>query len=188
MNGFKDDTEQKFIKLYQAYVDEIYQFICMRTGLNKEFAEDMTQDIFLSVYKGLKGFKGLCSERTWIYKIAKNKLNDYYRKMYTQNMRLVELDEQLDAGFYDSGQDLEQFVVTNFEKQRVSNCLNKLPQLYKISLILKYVDGMSTRQIAAIAEKSEKATESILTRARKAFIYQYQSSEYKEESENEEKI
>ena len=63
--------EQKFISIYKAYVDEIYQYIFLRTGYDVSLAEDLTQDIFLEVYKGINGFRGLCSERTWVFKIAK---------------------------------------------------------------------------------------------------------------------
>lgn len=52
--------EQKFISIYKAYVDEIYQYIFLRTGYDVSLAEDLTQDIFLEVYKGINGFRGLC--------------------------------------------------------------------------------------------------------------------------------
>lgn len=45
--------EQKFISIYKAYVDEIYQYIFLRTGYDVSLAEDLTQDIFLEVYKGI---------------------------------------------------------------------------------------------------------------------------------------
>jgi RNA polymerase sigma-70 factor (ECF subfamily) len=82
MSIFKDEREQKFISMYRSYVDEVYQYVFLRSGLNQVLAEDLTQEIFLDVYRGFSVFKGLCSERTWIFKIAKNKMNDLYRKQY----------------------------------------------------------------------------------------------------------
>lgn len=52
----KTEQDQKFISVYRAHVDEVYQFIYLRTGLNQTVAEDVTQDIFTEVYK--KGFQG----------------------------------------------------------------------------------------------------------------------------------
>jgi RNA polymerase sigma-70 factor (ECF subfamily) len=67
----------------------------MRAGLNQAAAEDITQEVFTDVYKGLSGFKGLCSERTWVFKIARNKLNDFYRKQYNSGFELVEIDDNM---------------------------------------------------------------------------------------------
>jgi len=70
--------EEKFISLYQAFVNEIYQYVFLRTGMDTALAEDITQDIFIDVFKSMGEFKGLCSNRTWIFRIAKNKLFDFY--------------------------------------------------------------------------------------------------------------
>ena len=75
MSVFKEEREQKFISVYHSYVSEIYQYVYLRTGMKKALAEDITQDIFMDVYRGMSGFKGLSSERTWIFKIARNKLS-----------------------------------------------------------------------------------------------------------------
>ena len=64
------NTEQKFISIYKAYVDEIYQYIFLRTGFDVSLAEDLTQDTFLEVYKSINRFRGLCSERTWVLQAA----------------------------------------------------------------------------------------------------------------------
>ncbi len=63
--------EEQFRLLYEAYSKEIYQYVFIRTGLEVTRAEDITQDIFLEVFRSLERFKGLCSERTWIFKLTK---------------------------------------------------------------------------------------------------------------------
>lgn len=50
------------------------------------------ENIFMDVYRGISGFKGLTSERTWIFKIARNKLNDFYQKQYSPKFEVVEID------------------------------------------------------------------------------------------------
>lgn len=173
--------EEKFISIYKKTVDEVYQFIFLRVGFDESIAEDMTQDIFLDVFKGMNGFKGLCSERTWIFKIAKNKLYDFYRKRYNQTAQLVEIDNQLAEQLSDDKQDIEQYMEIVFETQAVCDSLNSLPPHYKIILLLKYIDNKSIKQIAEIVHRSPKAIESLLKRARNAFLEQYQSSQEKEE-------
>ena len=181
MSIFNDDREQKFLFVYRTYIDEIYQYIYLRTGLNRALAEDISQEIFLDVYKGLVGFKGLCSERTWVYKIAKNKLNDFYRMQYRQKIELIEIDSQISEQVDDPSQNIQEAVIKTFEREKVRDCLNGLPEQYKLVLILKYIDDKSVKDIARIVEKSPKAVESILQRAKTAFIKNYSQYEEKEE-------
>lgn len=180
MNMAKNRKEEKFISLYRAFVDEIYRYVFLRTGLDASLAEDMTQDIFLDVFKGLNEFKGLCSDRTWVFKIAKNKLFDFYRKQYSQKVEFVDIDDPLTECLNDPEQDTEKLMESALESKIVYDCLNRIPGHYKITLMLKYVDGKSVKQIAEIADKSPKAIESLLQRSKNAFIKDYQLSRKKE--------
>lgn len=181
MSIFNDDREQKFISVYRTYVDEVYQYVYLRTGLNQALAEDISQEIFLDVYKGLSGFKGLCSERTWVYKITKNKLNDFYRRQYSQKKELIEIDSDFAEQLDDPLQNIQEAVIKTFEREKVRDCLNGLLEQYKLVLILKYIDEKSVKDIAHIVGKSPKAVESILQRAKTAFIKSYSQYEEKEE-------
>lgn len=180
MDMTENRKEEKFISLYQTFVDDIYRYIFLRTGLDAALAEDMTQDVFLDVFKGLNGFRGLCSERTWVFKIAKNKLFDYYRKQYGKKLEYVDINDPLTEKLYDPEQDAEMLMESALESEIVCDCLNRIPGHYRITLILKYVDGKSVKQIAEIVDKSPKAIESMLQRSKNAFIKEYQSSRKKE--------
>lgn len=180
MSIYKDEQEQKFITIYRTYVDEIYQYVYLRLGLNHALAEDLTQEIFLDVYRGLSGFKGLCSERTWIFRITKNKLNDFYRKQYRPKFELVDIDDSTVENVVDSSDDVQDLMIRSFEKENVRACLNELSEQYRIVLVLKYIDEQSVKNIAYIVGKSPKAIESILQRAKKAFIKSYTRYEEKE--------
>ena len=48
------EKEQRFAALYAVYIDEIYRYVYLRTGLHQATAEDLTQEIFLDVFKGLE--------------------------------------------------------------------------------------------------------------------------------------
>jgi len=180
MDMAKNRKEEKFISLYRDLVDEIYRYVFLRTGMDRALAEDMTQEIFLDVFKGLGKFKGLCSSRTWIFRIAKNKLFDFYRKQYRQKIEFVDLDDPLSGGLSDPEQDTEKLMEAALESQMVCDCLNRIPEHYRITLILKYVDGKSVKQIAELTDKSSKAIESLLHRAKNAFIQEYRLALKKE--------
>ena len=166
-------TEQRFIDLYHSYIDEVYHFIYLRSGFDAPVAEDITQDIFLDVFKGLDKFRGLCSQRTWVYKIARNKLSDFYRKQYSKGYETCDIDKA--QHLLDSTQDIDLQMEKAFEARFVRECLGKLASQYRILLLMKYADGKSVNQIAEITNKSHKATESMLQRAKKAFINEFKS-------------
>ncbi|NLU31597.1 MAG: RNA polymerase sigma factor [Clostridiaceae bacterium] len=180
MNMAENRREEKFISLYENFVDEICRYVFLRTGLDAGLAEDITQDIFLDVYKCMDEFKGLCSNRTWVFRIARNKLVDFYRKQYSQKVELVDINDPLTGNLSIPEQDTESIIESALESRMVCDCLNRIPEHYRITLILKYVDGKSVKQIAELADKSAKAIESILQRAKTAFIKEYRSAQKKE--------
>lgn len=176
----KQNSEKQFKRIYTQYVDEIYQYVFLRTGLNAGIAEDLTQDIFLDVFKGLSRFKGLSSERTWVYKITRNKVNDFYRKHYRQGLESTHLEDDRTAEIGDPKQDLDDLVEKTFESACIIDCLNQLPEHYKLVLLLKYIDARSVKEIATITDKSPKAIENILLRAKAGFIKAYQTQQAEE--------
>lgn len=184
MSEQDNEKEQRFVKVYKAYVDEVYQFIFTRSGFDSTIAEDITQDIFLDIFKGLNRFKGLCSERTWVFKIARNKLNDFYRKQYGQRFDTCEIDEADQIS--DPQQNITLQLEKSYESLVVRDCLNKLSLHYRIILLMKYADGKSVKQIAENLNKTPKAIESMLQRAKGTFIKEYQMVKEKEECWDEE--
>ncbi len=70
---------EAFGDLISPYEKKIYNY-CLRMTKRREDAEDLTQEVFVRVYKGLKGFKGNSQFSTWIFRIAHNICIDHYRK------------------------------------------------------------------------------------------------------------
>jgi len=167
--------EQKFTDTYEAFVDEVYGFFYVRIGFDTALAEDLTQEVFLVVFRELSGFKSRSSVRTWIFGIARNKLNDFYRDRCRRKPETCGLDEA-DA-LCDPEQDACALAEKSFESDCVRNCLEKLTWHYQMILTLKYLDDYSIKQIAQTAGISAKAAESMLFRAKTAFIREYKTEE-----------
>lgn len=77
----------------------------------------------------------------------------------------------------DHNQDIQAGFIQSYESNRVKECLQSLPQPYGIVLTLKYIDEKSVKEIAAMLFRTPKAIESILQRAKSAFIKAYKSKE-----------
>ena len=106
MNGGEAmEQEQKWIRaiqrrnsqdaaeqLIQSYYDEIYRFVCRQTG-SKEDDMDLTQSIFIAVLRALPGYRAeRASFRTWLYRIAANKVIDTRRKARPVSIPIQEME------------------------------------------------------------------------------------------------
>lgn len=80
--------------IIKAYYKEIYVYIYKQL-LDKELSLDITQEVFINMIKSIDIYdKKKCSFRTWLYKIASNKIIDYYRsKSYKKLLKLQSIDE-----------------------------------------------------------------------------------------------
>ena len=84
----RDAAEQ----LIRSYYDEIYRFVCRQTG-SKEDAMDLTQSIFIAVLRALPGYRAeRASFRTWLYRIAANKVIDARRKARLVSLPIEEME------------------------------------------------------------------------------------------------
>ena len=74
-----------FNRLADHFQPEIYRMIYYRTRSQMD-AEDLCQDVFLKAYRSIKGLKSAAVFRSWLYRIAVNRVKDYYRKKQFQSL------------------------------------------------------------------------------------------------------
>lgn len=151
--------QEMFARLYQTYVDRIYRYVYFRVA-DDNLAEDITAQIFLKVWEKLDSYQpGQSPFMAWIYRIARNTVIDYYRtKKFTvsvENVRPVELshddevDEKLDV---------------QVQSQKLHAALRELTKEQRQVLILKFVDGLSTTEIAKQLKKKTGAIRALQMR------------------------
>jgi RNA polymerase sigma-70 factor (ECF subfamily) len=75
----KQGDLKAFDELYCRYLKPIYGYIYKRVN-HREDAEDITQDVFVRVFRHIKNFRGEASFATWLYLIAKNEISRFFRK------------------------------------------------------------------------------------------------------------
>ena len=159
--------EKALLSVYREYKKPLHNFIYQK--LKDHFtAEEITQDVFLDFIEALRDFQFQCSIKTFLFSIAKNKSIDYIRKKKLKKILFSALPpyfiESLKAIFID--EELEKKELA----KKISTALEKLPNDYKVVLRLKYIEGERVNSIARKLTLGFKATESLLFRARKAFI------------------
>ena len=146
--------------LINEYSSALLRYIRQHTT-NAEDAEDILQDVFISVYEHASEFdETKCNEQAWLYIIAKRKLIDYYRKKKGERS----LDEMED---WEIPGDDSMAKATNIisARQSIANALAQLDERSRAIVIHKYFDGMSAEEIAAKMNLSIANVRTILSRA-----------------------
>jgi RNA polymerase sigma-70 factor (ECF subfamily) len=160
-----------FNEFYQRYVPRLFQFISYSANSTKDDAEDILQETLLASVRALPRFKGDSGLYTWLCAIARHKVSDHI-----QHLRKVRSQVDSDVDVLDNLHEVilspEQTVI---HREAVLQALRSLPAEYRLVLVGKYHEGFSVRDLSQIMGRSEKAVESLLTRAREAFRAQLSS-------------
>lgn len=162
--------EKALHKLYNLYQKQLYKFAYRQLG-DPNKAQEITQDIFFDFIEKLRDFRGESSIKTFLFSIARYKVIDVIRRKKIKHILFsaipVPIVEGLTAVFFDD--ELEKKELT----QKIEKVFSKLPNDYALILRLKYLDGAKLKAIAEKFSLSFKATESLLFRARHAFIQKF---------------
>lgn len=160
-------------RLFRRHFDALYDFVHFRAGADRAAVEDLVQDTFLIALDRLDRFDGRSSLHAWMCGIAKNKLRELRRRRRPRPIAdvLEETDGEIDSILAEvQREELPDQVLERAETaELVGATLSSLPPDYREALTAKYVDGLSVREIGTRSGRGEKATESLLTRARTAF-------------------
>jgi RNA polymerase sigma-70 factor, ECF subfamily len=158
---------------FRHHLTSLYEFVHYRVGGNRALAEDLVQDTFVTAIERLEAFDGRSSLHTWLCGIARNKIRAQRRRQRPVLIEdvLAEADPEIEAILMAIDRTpLPEHALEHEEtKELVGATLSSLPPEYREALVQKYVDELSTAEIAARAGKNEKAAESTLQRARLAF-------------------
>ncbi len=143
-----------FDEIYDEYFDRVYYKI-LSSVKNPEDAEDIAQEVFISVYKNLHKFRADSKIYTWIYRIAINKTYDFFRKKKID----LELNEEI-LNIADGG-DLNGSMI-------VEENLKKLSKEEREILVLKDVYGYKLREISKMKDRNISTIKSIYYKALKS--------------------
>lgn len=150
-----------FSSLYSSYKNKVYN-TAIGYVQNVEEAEEITQDVFLTIYEKAATFRGKSSVSTWIYRITVNRSLNQLGKRKTRPISGEEIKDVHRVDFDHPGVKLE-----NREKSKLLfAAIDKLPINQKSAFLLSYVEGLPRQEVADITEASLKSVESLLQRAK----------------------
>ena len=153
--------QQAFGKLYDLYVDKIYKYIYYKSGRTDE-AEDLTSQVFLKAWEAIDHYKWEGYPfSTWLYRIAHNMMIDYYRT----HRETFPLDT---ARAKESTVDPFQAAEQSLTSERIRSALKHLTQDQQRVIILRFLEGYSTSEVAAMMDKDPDAIRALQHRALRA--------------------
>ncbi len=150
----KRGDEKAFAKLYDIYVDKIYRFVVLKINQTQK-AEEIVQDIFLKLWKlSQRQDKEIGNLSAVLYQIARFTVIDYYR---LNNKKTVEIEIN-EEKLIDEGRSIEVLdrkIDVEYDLQKIKQALNRLPEIYKDIIIMKFIDELDNSEIAQVLGKSE---------------------------------
>jgi RNA polymerase sigma-70 factor, ECF subfamily len=147
------------------YQDKVFRLAC---GLlrNESQAEDMTQDVFLKIWKALPGYHGAASLSTWIYTIARNTgFTELKRRRPTLSLDEPDLGEVLER-------EPQLHVTPQAEgaEMDVDTMLAELPEKYRRVVTLFYLEQKSYEEVSALLGIPMGTVKTLLHRAKKELL------------------
>lgn len=167
VNNIIKKDQKTLLEFYQRYQHPVFNFIFRQTK-DYHLSEELTQDVFIDFIEALRDFRFQASLKTFLFAIAKNKTVDWIRKKKIKKVIFSALPayivEGLKVVFIDEEIDKKELA------KKIKKVFESLPNDYRFILRQKYIDEVKIIEIAKKLQLGFKATESLLFRARQAFI------------------
>ncbi|MBE7180546.1 MAG: sigma-70 family RNA polymerase sigma factor [Terriglobus roseus] len=171
-------SEEAFSQLIAQYSAPLFSLIA-RSLPNPADAADITQDVFIKVFRSIRSFHGDCSLRTWMYRIALHESSNSKRWWSRHKRQEVTIDgdtgSESEDGWFPLRESLADTRDGPFEIARraelravVESALREVPESFRTVVILREIEGMAYDEIAAILQINMGTVKSRLLRGRAA--------------------
>ena len=172
-------SEEAFAWLIAHYHQPIYSLLA-RTVRNQADAADLTQEVFVKVFRGIRGFHGESSLRTWIYRIALREASNQRRWWMRHQQQEIAIEQEIadvDGGrpvqlkdmLVDPSESPYDAALHEENRAHVERALRQVPEPFRISLVLRDIEGFSYEEVAAMQGVNLGTVKSRLVRGR-AFL------------------
>ena len=169
LEKLKKGDKTAFAQLVALYASKVLN-ICYRFLLDKEDAEDVSQEVFIEVFESLHAFRAEAQLSTWIYRIAVTKSLDELKRQNRKRRisslgKLFHLDDV--ANWLAGGSMPDKHIEEKESMKAVMEALNKLPDNQRVVFTLSKIEGYTHEEIAEILNATTVAVASLLYRAKK---------------------
>ena len=160
-----------FGDLMERYQERVFRMLTRYAG-NRTEAEDLTQEVFLKVFRKLHTFQQDSQFYTWVYRIAVNTASDQLSRKSRRRLHLVEDGETLERAAHRTegpGESADTPLLEEEVREVTRAVLATLPDKYRSILVLREYEDLSYNEISEVLELNLGTVESRLFRARQRF-------------------
>ena len=150
-----------FAEFYDQAAREVFRYLARSLLGDRAAAEDLTQETFTAVMIAARTGRAEALTMPWVMGVARHKLVDHYR-------RAARDERRLELAWAQSPDAAEPDPLDGADPARVLEMMSHLSPEHRLVLILKYVDELAVQEIATTLRRSLHATNSLLSRARRA--------------------
>lgn len=169
-------SEEAFAWLIARYHQPIFSLLA-RTVQDRADAADLTQEVFVKVFRGVASFHGESSLRTWIYRIALREASNQRRWWMRHRQQEIPIETELTDGDFGSPVLLKDQLIDHAEspyelaaqaetRKRVEAALAQVPEPYRTTLVLRDIEGFVYEEVAEIQGVNLGTVKSRLVRGR----------------------
>lgn len=152
----KEYDREAFGRLFDMYYDRVYRYAYYKVG-NVADAEDIASQTFAGALRTIANFQWRSSTfDSWLFRIAANVAVDTYRK--NGRARLEPVEEHLDIA---STHDTAEKAISALRMKELRELIDELPEEQGKVLVLRFVCGLSNREVAAAIDKTEGAVKAL---------------------------
>ncbi len=160
---FQNGEQEVFRYLVERYQEKVRNIVFSIFN-DVDLVDDISQEVFIKVFKALPNFRFESSFYTWIYRITVNKCRDELRKKKVKRFFSFASFEKA------TNLKIENMATTTFDDENmmgvIEETLKKLPEKFRMPIILKDIDGLSYDEIAEVLDCQVGTVKSRLSRGR----------------------
>ncbi|MDX1382876.1 MAG: sigma-70 family RNA polymerase sigma factor [Thermoanaerobaculia bacterium] len=136
-----------FEEVYERFAPMVYN-LCLRMSGDPVRAQDLSQEVFLRIFKGLGRFRGRSALSTWIYRVA---VNCCRSRLGRRRLQTESLSQDVpESALEDPGRSPEEQVLASDSGAVVAAALLRLPARFREAVVLRDLEGLSYEEIAGV--------------------------------------
>ena len=158
------DTERAWEEIVRRYRRKVFGIAYKFTGRYEE-SQDLSQEIFLRIFRSLDKFDRSADFGTWLYSVSRNHCIDHYRSGRREREMLVQHEVQLEelvSGRFDPHRRIE----VRDKRQMLLDALSRLPKKLREAVVLRDIKGLSYQEIVDTLGLPEGTVKSRINRGR----------------------
>ena len=167
LNQFHAGNQASYVELVEKYTEKVFN-LSYRITRSQEDAEEISQDVFITLHAKSRSFQGKSAFSSWLYRITANAAFMKLRqKKSSAAVSLEDINPSIVESWVDQNSNDIGYISSRHElREVIEQAIAKLPEEYRMIFIMRDVDGLSSQEVSEIMGASVPAIKSRLHRAR----------------------